>query len=157
MRYVTFSIADNVFLGDTVKTRNEVDIDTALSFSGLDNVERDNLLGKVIGGTELSGGQWQKLSIARAAYRNKDFIILDEPTSNLDPLAETDIFQKYISVAKDKTVIFVTHRISVASLADRIIVFANGKVVQDGTHHELISREGEYARLYMEQATWYNR
>lgn len=157
MQYVTFSIADNVFLGDTVKSRNEADIDTALSFSGLDEVEKDSLLGKDIGGTELSGGQWQKLSIARAAYRNKDFIILDEPTSNLDPLAETDIFKKYISLAENKTVIFVTHRISVASLADRIVVFSNGKIVQDGTHSELIGKDGVYSRLYTEQAKWYNR
>ncbi|QOR36880.1 ABC transporter ATP-binding protein [Clostridium sp. 'deep sea'] len=156
-RYITFSIADNVFLGDTVKPRNEVDIDKALSFSGLNGVERNNLLGKDIGGTELSGGQWQKLSIARAAYRNKDFIILDEPTSNLDPLAETDVFQKYISLAKDKTVIFVTHRISVASLADRIVVFADGRIIQDGTHEDLIAQGGEYSRLYREQAKWYNR
>lgn len=157
MQYVTFSIADNVFLGDTVKSRNEADIDTALSFSGLGEVEKDSLLGKDIGGTELSGGQWQKLSIARAAYRNKDFIILDEPTSNLDPLAETDIFKKYISLAENKTVIFVTHRISVASLADRIVVFSNGKIVQDGTHSELIGKDGVYSRLYTEQAKWYNR
>lgn len=156
-RYITFSIADNVFLGDTVKPRNEVDNDKALSFSGLDDVERNNLLGKDIGGTELSGGQWQKLAIARAAYRNKDFIILDEPTSNLDPLAETDVFQKYISLAKDKTVIFVTHRISVASLADRIVVFADGRIIQDGTHEDLIAQVGEYSRLYREQAKWYNR
>lgn len=157
MQYVTFSIADNVFLGDTVKSRNEADIDTALSFSGLDEAEKDSLLGKDIGGTELSGGQWQKLSIARAAYRNKDFIILDEPTSNLDPLAETDIFKKYISLAENKTVIFVTHRISVASLADRIVVFSNGKIVQDGAHSELIGKDGVYSRLYTEQAKWYNR
>jgi len=82
---------------------------------------------------------------------------LDEPTSNLDPLAEAEIFKKYISLAENKTVIFVTHRISVASLADRIIVFADGKIAQDGTHNELISIDGEYARLYNEQAKWYNR
>ena len=115
-------------------------------------MDKDTLLGKDIGGTELSGGQWQKLAIARAAYRGRDFIILDEPTSNLDPLAETDIFKKYIALAEDKTVIFVTHRISVASLADRIIVFASGRIVQDGTHAELIKSEGEYSRLYKEQA-----
>jgi ATP-binding cassette subfamily B protein len=115
------------------------------------------LLGKDIGGTDLSGGQWQKLAVARAVYRNRDLIILDEPTSNLDPLAETDIFKKYIALSADKTVIFVTHRISVAALADRIIVFAGGKEVQDGSHADLIREEGEYGRLYREQAKWYNR
>ncbi|MCL2056374.1 MAG: ABC transporter ATP-binding protein/permease [Oscillospiraceae bacterium] len=156
-RYVTFTIADNVFLGDTARARDEDAIDTALQFSGLDVADKNALLGKDIGGTELSGGQWQKLAIARAMYRGRDFIILDEPTSNLDPLAETEIFEKYIALAEDKTVIFVTHRISVASLADRIIVFAGGKVVQDGIHDDLIGSEGEYARLYNEQAKWYNR
>ena len=156
-RYVTFTISDNVFLGDTTCDRNEATIEEALCFAGLDNIDKDSLLGKDIGGTELSGGQWQKLAIARAEYRSKDFIILDEPTSNLDPLAETEVFQKYIAMAKEKTVIFVTHRISVASLADRIIVFADGKITQDGTHEELINKDGEYVRLYKEQAKWYNR
>ena len=100
-RYVTFSVADNVLLGDTAKPRSEEGIDAALSFSGLDGVEKGSLLGKDIGGTELSGGEWQKLAIARAAYRNKDFVILDEPTSNLDPLAETEVFKKYIALSED--------------------------------------------------------
>jgi ATP-binding cassette subfamily B protein len=156
-KYVTFTIADNVFFGNTDRPRNEASLEEALNFAGLDDVGKENLLGKDIGGTELSGGQWQKLAIARAAYRGKDFIILDEPTSNLDPLAETEVFQKYIAMAEEKTVIFVTHRISVASLADRIIVFAEGKITQDGTHEELINTEGEYARLYREQAKWYDR
>ena len=146
-----------MYLGDTLKPRSETGIEAAMVFAGLDGIEKDILLGKDIGGAELSGGEWQKLAIARAAYRGRDFIILDEPTSNLDPLAETEVFQKYIALAEDKTVIFVTHRISVASLADRIIVFAGGKIVQDGTHDELINREGEYSRLYKEQAKWYNR
>lgn len=156
-RYATFTIADSVFFGDIVKPRNEDIILTALSFAGLDDMDKDILLGKDIGGTELSGGQWQNLAIARAAYRGRNFIILDEPTSNLDPLAETEVFKKYIELAEDKTVFFVTHRISVASLADRIVVFSDGQIVQDGSHDELISCESEYARLYKEQAKWYNR
>jgi ATP-binding cassette subfamily B protein len=154
--YNTFTVADNVFFGDTEKDRDEAAIDAALAFSGLGG-DKDALLGKDFGGTDLSGGEWQKLAIARAAYRNRDCIILDEPTSNLDPLAETEIFKKYIALSGDKTVIFVTHRISVAALADRIIVFSGGKAIQDGAHGELIAQEGEYARLYREQAKWYNR
>jgi ATP-binding cassette subfamily B protein len=156
-RYNTFTVGDNVFLGDTAKPRDEAAVDGALAFSGLWDTEKDTLLGKDIGGADLSGGQWQKLAIARAAYRDRDFIILDEPTSNLDPLAETGVFQKYIALAADKTVIFVTHRISVAALAGRIIVFARGKLVEDGSHDELMRAGGEYARLYREQAKWYNR
>lgn len=75
-RYVTFTVADNVFLGDTAGIRNEASIDGSLSFSGLDDIDKDSLLGKDIGGTELSGGQWQKLTIARAAYRDRNLRVL---------------------------------------------------------------------------------
>lgn len=156
-RYTTFTIGDNVFLGDIFRERSERAIDEALAFAGLEDKSRESLLGKDMGGADLSGGEWQKLSIARTVYRDRDFIVLDEPTSNLDPLAEADIFQKYMSMAEDKTVIYVTHRISAASLADRIIVFDGGKIVQDGTHEELLASGGVYAKLYKEQAKWYDR
>ncbi|MCL1987771.1 MAG: ATP-binding cassette domain-containing protein, partial [Firmicutes bacterium] len=109
------------------------------------------------GGTDLSGGEWQKIAIARAYYRNRDFIILDEPTSNLDPLAETEVFQQYMDMSAGKTVITVTHRISVASLADRVVVFKDGNIVEDGTHDDLLQNGGEYARLYETQAEFYDR
>jgi ATP-binding cassette subfamily B protein len=156
-RYMTFTVGENVYLGDTLREIDHNKIDESLSFSGFDWRDKNMLLGKDIGGTDLSGGQWQKLAIARAAYRGRDFIILDEPTSNLDPLAEAEVFQKYIELSRDKTVIFITHRISVASLADRIIVFSDGRIAQDGNHSQLIEQGGEYARLYTEQAKWYNR
>lgn len=156
-RFNTFTIAENVSLGDISKERNETLIDTALEFSGFTGVEKNAMLGKDIGGTELSGGQWQKLAIARAYYRNGNLIVLDEPTSNLDPLAETEIFKRYIAMAEGKTVIMVTHRISVASLADRVVVFKDGEIVEDGSHADLLSNGGEYARLYFTQAKWYDR
>lgn len=156
-RFNTFTIGDNVFLGDTIKERDDENIENSLTFAGFEGAETNALLGKDIGGTDLSGGQWQKIAIARAYYRNRDFIVLDEPTSNLDPLAETEIFRKYIEMTKEKTVIMVTHRISVASLADRVIVFKDGRIVEDGTHSELSEQQGEYARLYTTQAEWYDR
>ena len=156
-QYNTFTVADNVWLGDPQRPRTQSDIDAALTAAGFDGIEQDALLGKDIGGTELSGGQWQKLAIARAYYRDRDFIILDEPTSNLDPLAEADIFRRYIEMARERTVIMVTHRISIAALCDRIVVFAGGHVVEDGSHDELMAANGEYARLHNEQAQWYNR
>ena len=173
-RYQTFTVADNVFLGDTLRPRDEVRISQAIAFAGLSvrlsagsngvewgdgvsGIAPDTLLGKEIGGTDLSGGEWQKLAIARAAYRNRDFIILDEPTSNLDPLAEAEVFRKYLELTSDKTVIFVTHRISVAALAERIVVFDDEKIVEEGNHHELLAQGGKYATLYREQAKWYNR
>lgn len=156
-RYTTFTTGDNVYLGDTSRPRDEEQITKALEFAELDKVDKNLLLGKDIGGSDLSGGQWQKLAIARGYYRNRNFIILDEPTVNLDPIAEADIFKKYLQLAANKTVIMVTHRISVASLADRIVVFADGKVAEDGTHDELLAKNGEYARLYRTQAKWYDR
>lgn len=156
-RFQSFTVADNVFLGDVDRERNEEQIDAALSFSGLQGVEKASLLGKDIGGTDLSGGQWQKLAIARAYYRGRDFMVLDEPTSNLDPVAEAEIFRKYLTMARGRTVIMVTHRISVASLADRIVVFQEGRIAEDGTHDELLAKGGEYARLYSTQAQWYDR
>ncbi|MDR0443531.1 MAG: ABC transporter ATP-binding protein/permease [Treponema sp.] len=156
-RFNTFTIADNVFLGDVDRERNEEQIDAALTFSGFDGADKNSLLGKDIGGTDLSGGQWQKIAIARVYYRGRDFMVLDEPTSNLDPLAETEVFKKFLALAEGKTVIMVTHRISVASLADRVVVFKDGEIVEDGSHEKLLSENGEYARLYSTQAQWYDR
>ncbi|HAN20677.1 MAG TPA: hypothetical protein DCP51_03220 [Clostridiales bacterium] len=156
-RFNTFTIGDNVFFGEVKRERNESQIDKALKFSGFEGAEKDTLLGKDIGGTDLSGGQWQKIAIARAYYRDRDFIVLDEPTSNLDPFAESEIFRKYIAMTEGKTVIMVTHRISVASLADRVVVFKDGEIVEDGSHEKLLSNNGEYTRLYSTQAKWYDR
>lgn len=155
-KYLTFSVSDNVFLGNTQEERNEKCIREALNFAGLEELDGSELLGKETGGTDLSGGQWQKLAIARGYYRNRNFIILDEPTGNLDPLAETEIMTKYMEMTGDKTVIIVTHRISAASLAERILVFDDGQIVEDGTHEKLLARNGKYADLYRTQAKWYN-
>lgn len=157
VKYTTFTIADNVLIGDSKRVRDEAGIDSALAFANLPVESKEDLLGKDIGGTDLSGGQWQKLAIARGYYRNRDFIILDEPTSNLDPLAETEVFRRYMAMANDKTVIMVTHRISLAALADRIIVFSRGKIDEDGTHETLMQNNGQYQKLYETQAKWYDR
>jgi ATP-binding cassette subfamily B protein len=156
-RYTTLTIGENIRLGDARKPAVGDEARDAISFAGLEDFDLDTLLGKEVGGTDISGGEWQKIAIARAAYRNRGFIILDEPTSNLDPLAETEVFKRYMELAKDKTVIFVTHRISVAALAERIVVFEDGHIVEDGSHTELLASNGLYARLYNEQSKWYNR
>lgn len=144
-------------LSVTVNGSGMKGIDGALTFADLPVEKREDLLGKDIGGTDLYGGQWQKLAIARGYYRNRDFIILDEPTSNLDPLAETEVFKKYMAMANDKTVIMVTHRISLAALANRIVVFSEGKLAEDGTHESLMQNNGKYRQLYETQAKWYDR
>jgi ABC-type multidrug transport system fused ATPase/permease subunit len=106
-------------------------------------------------GTELSIGQWQKLAIARAFYSDSDILILDEPTASLDPLAEQEIFNQFDQLRADKTTIFVSHRLSSATMASLIVVLENGEVVECGNHKELMALEGKYAHLFSTQAKRY--
>ena len=106
-------------------------------------------------GTELSIGQWQKLSVARAFYSDSDIMILDEPTASLDALAEQQIFQQFERLTENKTSIFVSHRLSSATTADNIIVLEHGQVVEEGTHKELMDLGGKYYELFSTQAKRY--
>ena len=106
-------------------------------------------------GIELSIGQWQKLSIARAFYSDSDILILDEPTASLDPMAEQEIFDQFDSLRRDKTTIFVSHRLSSATTASKIIVLENGTIAEEGTHRELMDKHGKYYELFTTQAKRY--
>lgn len=106
-------------------------------------------------GTELSIGQWQKLSVARAFYSDSDIMILDEPTASLDALAEQQIFQQFEKLTEGKTSIFVSHRLSSATTADNIIVLEYGHVVEEGCHKELMNLGGKYYELFSTQAKRY--
>ncbi len=106
-------------------------------------------------GVELSIGQWQKLSIARAFYSDSDVLILDEPTASLDPLAEQEIFSQFDQLRKDKTTIFVSHRLSSATTADTVLVLENGRVEEMGPHDQLMAQKGKYYHLFTTQAERY--
>ena len=106
-------------------------------------------------GLELSIGQWQKLAIARAFYSDSDILILDEPTASLDPLAEQEIFNQFDRLRADKTTIFVSHRLSSATVASLIVVLENGEVVECGNHKELMALGGKYCELFSTQAKRY--
>ena len=106
-------------------------------------------------GIELSIGQWQKLSIARAFYSDSDVIILDEPTASLDAIAEQDIYNQFDRLRKDKTCIFVSHRLSSATVANKIIVLEQGAVIEEGNHAELMKKRGVYYELFTTQAKRY--
>lgn len=116
----------------------------------------DTVLGKVEeGSTDLSGGQWQKLAIARLLYSEAPINILDEPTAAIDALEENNLYQSFQKMCQGCTAIIVTHRLASAQIAERIIVMKDGRIVQDGRHEELVEVEGEYKRMYELQKKWY--
>ncbi len=106
-------------------------------------------------GIELSIGQWQKLAIARAFYSTSDVLILDEPTASLDPIAEQEIFNQFDRLRADKTTIFVSHRLSSATVATKILVMEYGRVIEEGDHRELMAKKGRYYELFTTQAKRY--
>lgn len=118
----------------------------------------DTLLGRDFeGGVDLSGGQWQRVAIARAFMGDKPVLLLDEPTSQLDPIAESELYREFAEMAHGKTAIFITHRLASTMITDRILVIQDGVVVQEGTHEELMARGGLYADMFNAQKQWYVR
>ena len=106
-------------------------------------------------GIELSGGEGQKLGIARALYKDSPIVILDEPTSALDPMAEYEIYQRFGSLVKGKTSIYISHRLASVRFADNIIVLDKGCIVEEGKHDELVKANGLYSEMYHMQAEYY--
>lgn len=107
-------------------------------------------------GVDISGGEAQKIAIARALYKDAPFIILDEPTAALDPVAEAEIYSRFDEIAGDKTAIYISHRLSSCKFCDEIAVFHEGKVIQQGTHASLLADEnGKYYELWHAQAQYY--
>jgi ATP-binding cassette subfamily B protein len=131
---------------------------TALREAGAElEADLDTMLSPEFDGIDLSGGQWQRVAIARGLYRANGFIVLDEPTSAIDPLEETRIYTQFQRLAAGKCAVIVTHRLGSAKLAHRIIVIDGGQIADTGTHEELLSRPGKYADMWRVQAKWYER
>ncbi len=154
---------ENIAFGDMEKEMRDSTIVSAAKYSGADafieklDLKYDTPMMRYFDpkGAELSIGQWQKLAIARALYSDSDVLILDEPTASLDPLAEQEIFNCFNALRHDKTSIFISHRLSSATIADTVVVMENGRITEKGSHRELMALGGTYHALFSTQAARY--
>ena len=156
------SAQDNIGFGNLGARDDLPRIQEAAIASGADRVVEDldegyqAILGKMFkGGVELSGGQWQKIGMARAFMTDAPILILDEPTAALDAIAEYELFEKFRTLTAGKMTFFVSHRFSTVQLADRIVVLENSQIVEVGSHRELIAKNGLYAKMFHLQASSY--
>lgn len=157
------SAGENIEFGDVDRRVSASAVKEAAHHSGADSfIEKlphgyDTPLMRYFeeNGAELSIGQWQKLSIARAFYSDSDILILDEPTASLDPMAEQEIFNQFNELRADKTSIFISHRLSSATIADKILVMEDGQIIETGNHHKLMADHGKYYELFSTQAARY--
>ncbi len=115
----------------------------------------ETLLGRELGDRELSGGEWQKLALARAYLRDSQVLVLDEPTAALDVQTEYRLYTRFHDLTRDRLTLLISHRFSTIRMVDRVLYLADGRIQEEGSHHELMDRNGEYARLYRLQAAHY--
>jgi ATP-binding cassette subfamily B protein len=160
--HYNFTAADNIAVGRIEKRADRARIVAAAERSLADDVIRklpggyDQVLGKRFRtGVELSGGEWQKIAIARAYMRDAQLLILDEPTAALDARSEFEVFKRFQELSQGKTVVLISHRFSSVRMADRIVVLLDGAVEAVGTHAELLQQQGRYAELFELQAAGY--
>ncbi len=155
-----FSVAQNVSLCKDGKI-DEKKVRQCLERAGISEKLPDiqAMLDKRVykGGIELSGGEKQKLVFARALYKDAGFLILDEPTAALDPVAESRLYQQYHEIANNKTTLFISHRLASTSFCDRIILLDSGKIMEDGTHLSLLKKNGKYAEMFRLQSQYYQK
>ncbi|MFM8410048.1 MAG: ABC transporter ATP-binding protein [Alphaproteobacteria bacterium] len=155
------TLGENVGVGWLPDLENREAVERAADAGGLnDLVERlpegwDSPLGRWLGGSELSVGQWQRLAISRAFMRRSRLLVLDEPTSALDAEHESETFARFRELARDRTALLITHRFSTVRLADRIAVFEDGRLTELGTHAELLASDRRYAHMFRLQAAGY--
>lgn len=157
-----FTAKENIAIGKIEELDDQNRIEYAAEKSLADQVIKDLPLGydQQLGkrfheGKELSGGQWQKVALARAYMKNAQVVVLDEPTSALDARAEFEAFERFTELTKGKTAVLISHRFSTVRMADRILVLKNGKILELGTHEELLSNDKLYAELFNYQAQGY--
>ncbi len=156
------TVAENIAFGDMSTPPDRDRIERAARKAGIHDMIMnlpqgyDTVLGVFFtNGHELSGGQWQKIAVARAFYKDAPVIVLDEPTSSLDPKGEFEIFQRFKEILRNKTALIVSHRMATVRMADRICVMDQGRIAEEGTHEELMEKRGLYHELFTTQALNY--
>jgi ATP-binding cassette subfamily B protein len=162
--YIRFkmSAGTNIAVGDIDERTNQPRIESSAQRSLADSVIAklaagyQQQLGKSFNkGVELSGGEWQKVALGRAYMRDAQLIILDEPTAALDARAEYEVFQRFADLTRGKASVIISHRFSTVRMADRILVLEGGKLLEIGSHEELLANNGRYAELFQLQARGY--
>lgn len=156
------TLRENVALGNITELRNDTGLQEALRLAGAQELLKaeegglDRNLGRLEeDGRDLSRGQWQRVAVARAFLANAAFCILDEPTASLDPIAESYMYDNFARVFSHNGTIMISHRLASARMADRILVLDGGRVVQNGSHEQLMKEEGLYHSMYLAQSSWY--
>ena len=161
-RYET-SIRENIVVSDRRRMPEDAEVEAVARRNGAWEFisAQPHGMDEVVGsfsetGNNLSGGQWQKLALCRCAWRqDAKIMILDEPTAALDPLAEAELYRNFTGLTGDRTTILISHRLGITQLVDRILVFDAGGIVEDGSHEELLKKQGLYTRMFQAQAQWY--
>ena len=160
----SMTLRENVGLGDITGMGDEERIHEALTQAGAGELPEslpkdfDTVLNHLEeGGVSLSGGQWQRLAIARANMSRAGLLLLDEPTASMDPVAESHLYHRFTELFRRKGAVLVSHRLASARLADRILVLEAGRLIQSGTHESLMSQGGAYRRMFTQQASWYQQ
>src|SRR5690606_4071707 len=155
-------VRENLALGRVESVADDGALDEAVDRAGAEEfIEAlpegyDNMLGRWFeGGRELSGGQWQRIALARLYFRGGSVLIFDEPTSALDADAEFEVIETLRAQARDRITIIVSHRFSTVRMAERIVVLQRGHIIENGSHDELLELHGVYARMFLKQARGY--
>lgn len=155
------TLRENIAISDTEKKCSDGELPRVSRMAGFTSEEEcfpqgyDTMLSREFDGVDLSGGQWQRVAIARGFYKEHDMILLDEPTAAIDPFEEARIYHQFAELSKGKTAFIVTHRLGSVKFADRIVVLKSGKVAEIGTCQELLDRGGVFAGMYAAQEQWY--
>jgi ATP-binding cassette subfamily B protein len=161
MRY-EMTVRENISVGQIEVSHTDADIEAAAHKSLADEVVKklaggyDQMLGRrFVSGVDLSGGEWQRIALARAYLRDAQLLVLDEPTAALDAKSELEVFERFAELTLGKMALLISHRFSTVRMADRIVVLAGGRLVEEGTHQQLIALGGRYAEMFEMQAASY--